>query len=376
MIKIAVIGGDGVGPEVTEVGMNVMKAAAKITGLSYEAEKLDISGSRYLAQGGDPKKPSIPVITDEEIDSLRDYDAIYLGAVGHPSVAPGIIEQGLLLKLRFDLDQYVNLRPVKLLPGVTTPLAAKTSKEIDFVAVRENTEGLYCGQGGVMRKGTADEISTQIMISTRKGAERTIRYAFDTAVRRKAEGYRGEVTLIHKTNVLTHCGSTWMNAFVEIGDAEYPEIVRNYHHVDACCMYMVTKPELYDVIVVPNMFGDIITDLGAAISGGMGMAASGNLNPDPNTRSVSMFEPIHGSAPDIAGQGKANPIAAIMSMAMLLTETGRKLNDDTAIKTGDVIERAIAVVSAKFSGQPMDRLNATTDEIGHMVVEEIKERNL
>jgi len=215
--------------------------------------------------------------------------------------------------------------------------------------------------------GTPHEISTQSMVATRFGVERCLRYAFDTARRRKAEGYPGQLTLVHKTNVLTYCGGTWFRAFEEVGAADYPDIERNYNHVDACCMYMATRPEMYDVIVVPNMFGDIITDLGAAISGGMGMAASGNINPDAAANSAGMFEPVHGSAPDIAGQGKANPIAAILSAAMMLKETGRTMGNAVAIETGRLIAAAAETVCLTFAGQRMDRLNASTSEVGDKV---------
>jgi 3-isopropylmalate dehydrogenase len=370
MLNIAVVGGDGVGPEVVAEGLKVLEVAAKSVDLAYETTDFDVSGARYLRNGGSPTSPTIPVITDEEVDSLRAYDAIYLGAVGHPDIAPGIIEKGLLLKLRFQLDQYINLRPVQLIDGVTTPLAGKSPEDIDFVVIRENTEGLYCGVGGVMREGTPNEVSTQTMMTTRLGVERCLRFAFETAKYRKSQGKPGRLTLVHKTNVLTYCGKTWATAFKEIG-REYPEIEQDYNHVDACCMYMATKPEVYDVVVVPNMFGDIITDLGAAIAGGMGMAASGNLNPDPAAGSVSMFEPVHGSAPDIAGQGKANPIAAILSMGMLLTETGRITANDKAIEAGQKINDAINSICPRFSGQAMDRLDMSTSQIGDLIAESI-----
>ncbi len=372
MLSIAVIGGDGTGPEVVAEGLKVIAAAAEKTGLAFRTETFDVSGARYLATGGDPTAASQPVISDEEIDTLRAFDAIYLGAVGHPSIAPGILEQGLLLRLRFQLDQYINLRPVKLLEGVSCPLAGKGVADIDFVVVRENTEDLYCGKGGVMREGTPNEISTQSMVATRFGVSRCLRYAFDTARRRKQEGKPGHLTLVHKTNVLTFCGGTWSRAFEEVGASEYPDIERSYHHVDACCMYMATRPEMYDVIVVPNMFGDIITDLGAAISGGMGMAASGNLNPSGLADTVSMFEPVHGSAPDIAGQNKANPMAAILSAAMLLTETGRITGETRSMEAGALIEAAVASVCPRFRGQRMDRLDASTTEIGDLVAAAVR----
>ncbi|HEX7010942.1 MAG TPA: 3-isopropylmalate dehydrogenase [Phycisphaeraceae bacterium] len=358
-LKIAVIAGDGVGPEVVGQGLRVLEAAAGRCGLDYAVEHFPYGGQHYLKTG--------QVITDEQVDQLRRFDAIFLGAVGHPDVKPGVLEKGLLLKLRFDLDLYINLRPVKLYPGVTTPLAGKGPKEIDLVVVRENTEDLYCGNGGIARKGTPHEISTQEMIATRFGAERCLRYAFRLAQARKAQGHRGELTLVHKTNVLTYCGDTWFRAFHEVGQAQFPDITRSYHHVDACCMYMVSRPEVYDTIVVPNMFGDIITDLGAAIAGGMGIAASGNLNPDGT--SPSMFEPVHGSAPDIAGQNKANPLAAILSVAMLLSETGRIKRNDAAQQAGQQIEAAVQKVCPRFQGQRLDRPTYATTQVGDMVLE-------
>ena len=360
-LKIAVIAGDGTGQEVVREALKVLDHVAPSVGLTFETKAFDFGADRYNKTGS--------VIKDAEVDELRQYDAIFLGAVGHPSVKPGILEKGLLLRLRFDLDQYINLRPVKLYPGVETPLKDKGPDDIDFVCVRENTEDLYCGNGGIARKGTAQEISTQEMITTRFGVERCLRYAFDLARSRKAAGYRGKLTLVHKTNVLTFCGDTWFRAFEEIGAADYADIEREYHHVDACCMYMVSSPERYDTIVVPNMFGDIITDLGAAIAGGMGIAASGNLNPDPTSPNPSMFEPIHGSSPDIAGQDKANPLAAIDSMSQLLRETGRIISDDASIKAGDKINAAVMNVTAKFAGKRLDRSGWSTTEIGQMVID-------
>ena len=309
------------------------------------------------------------------IAELKKFDAIFLGAVGHPDVKPGVLEKGLLLKLRFDMDQFINLRPVKLYEGVETPLKDASPKDIDFVVVRENTEDLYCGNGGITRINTPNEISTQEMIATRFGVERAVRFAFDLAMARKKSGYPGRLTLVHKTNVLTYCGDTWARAFHEIGEADYPDIERVYHHVDACCMYMVTRPQQYDVIVVPNMFGDIITDLGAAIAGGMGIAASGNLNPafipgNPTSGGgPSMFEPVHGSSPDIAGQNKANPLAAIDSLALLLTETGRIMADDAMVRCGGRLGGAVQAVTPHFAGKRLDRSGYSTTDIGQMVID-------
>jgi 3-isopropylmalate dehydrogenase len=314
--RIAVIGGDGTGPEVVREGLKVLRTAAEAGGFAYETTDFDYGGDRYLASGGDPEKPTVPVITDEEVRALEAYDAIYLGAVGHPKVAPGILEKGLLLKLRFDLDQYINLRPVKLYPGVECPLADKGPEDIDFLIVRENTEGLYSGMGGVQYKGTPHEVATQIMCNTRRGVERCIRYAFEACKRRRDKGL---LTLVAKTNVLTYAHDLWRRTFMEVGE-EYPDITKDYNHVDACCMWMVKNPEYYDTIVTCNMFGDIITDLGAMIQGGMGIAAGGNINPE----GVSMFEPIGGSAPKYTGQNKINPLAAIGALAMLVRELGEE----------------------------------------------------
>ncbi len=359
MLKIAVIGGDGIGPEVCAQGLRCLDAVSKGgDGFAYEVTRLPYGGGRYLEQG--------VVITDQELAQLKsNYDAIYLGAVGRPDVPPGVLEQGLLLKLRFELDQYINLRPVKLYEGVSTPLAGKGPGEIDFVVVRENTEDLYCGVGGFLRKGTAHEVATQEMIATRMGVERCLRYAFDLC---RSQGRDKKLTLVGKTNVLTFAHDLWMRAFEQVG-GDYPDVQREYHHVDACCMYMVTRPEIYDVIVTTNMFGDIITDLGAAIAGGMGVAASGNLNPSGD--GPSMFEPVHGSAPDIAGQGKANPIAAILSVAMLLQQTGAVKNDPKLISAGDRIEAAVTRVCPKLTGQSMDRLIMSTGQVTDQVLAEL-----
>jgi 3-isopropylmalate dehydrogenase len=359
-LNIAVIGGDGIGPEVVGEGLRVLEAVAKLENLEYTTTDLPYGGEHFLNTG--------EVITDEQVQDLKQYDAIFLGAVGHPDVKPGVLEKGLLLKLRFDLDQFINLRPVRLFDGVKTPLADKGPDDINFTCIRENTEDLYTGAGGIARKGTANEIATQEMLATRFGVERCLRYAFDVCKARKADGRgEGQITLVHKTNVLTHCGDLWFRAFNEIGDADYPELERVYHHVDACCMYMVAKPEMYDTVVVPNMFGDIITDLGAAISGGMGMAASGNL--DPTGASPSMFEPVHGSAPDIAGQGIANPIATVISLGMLLREMGAIKGDEKAIAAANRVDGAIASLCPQLAGKNMDRLGLSTVEVGDKLIE-------
>ena len=354
--KIAVIGGDGTGPEVAAEGLKVLQAAADTGGFTFETQQFDFSGKRYLARGGDPTEPSIPIITDEQIEELKRFDAIYLGAVGDPDVAPGILEKGLLLRLRFELDQYINLRPVKLYPGVPCPLAGKGPAEVDFVIIRENTEGLYAGMGGVQYKNTPSEVATQVMCNTRHGVERGLRYAFEFCRRRNRKKM---LTLVHKTNVLTNVGDLWFRVFNEVGEADYPDIQRDYNHVDACCMWMIKNPEYYDTIVTSNMFGDIITDLGAMVQGGMGIAAGGNINPEK----LSMFEPIGGSAPKYTGQNKINPLAAIGAAAMMLDELGEQ-------DAGAKIETAIAYVTGKkLKGMSAGHMGYTTTEVGDLVAD-------
>jgi len=362
--KIAVIGGDGTGPEVVAEGLKVLAAVAGKVGFEYETTDFNVSGDRYLAAGGDPNEQTIPVIHPEEIEQLKSFDAIYLGAVGHPDVAPGILEKGLLLKVRFELDQYINLRPVTLYPNVDTPLKGKTSDDIDFLVVRENTEGLYTGMGGFQYKGTDNEVATQIMCNTRRGVERAIRYTFELCKRRNNPKHM--VTLVGKNNVLTYAHDLWYRAFMEVGE-EYPDIKKDYNHVDAACMWFVKNPEYYDTIVVCNMFGDIITDLGAMIQGGMGVAAGGNINPS----GVSMFEPIGGSAPKYTGQNVINPIAAIASLAMLLRETGTNKGDDKLVDAGNRVEKAIREVTPKMDTQSAGRMGYSTTEVGDLVVEAV-----
>jgi 3-isopropylmalate dehydrogenase len=359
-LRIAVIGGDGTGPEVVREAMKVLEAVAKLENIDYQHEDFDFGGERYLKTG--------KIIDDSEIANLRDnFDAILLGAVGHPDVKPGILEKGLLLNLRFKLDQYINLRPVKLYPGVETPLADKGPDDVDFDVIRENTEDLYCGNGGIMRQGTAQEVATQEMIATRFGVERCLRYSFAFCQRKKQEGRgKGQLTLVHKTNVLTYCGDLWFRAFNEIGDAEYPDIDRDYNHVDACCMWFVKNPEFYDTIVVPNMFGDIITDLGAMIQGGMGIAAGGNINPEPG--GCSMYEPIGGSAPKYTGKDVINPLACIGALAMLLQNTTAA--DGTNHRAaGDRVEEAIKKVTPKLESLGAGRMGYSTTEVGNRVCE-------
>jgi 3-isopropylmalate dehydrogenase len=364
-MRIAVIGGDGTGPEVVAEGLKVLKIVSEKVGFEYTTQDFNVSGDRYLEAGGDPNAPSIPVISDEEIAELATFDAIYLGAVGHPDVAPGILEKGLLLKARFQLDQYINLRPVTLYPGVETPLAGKTPDDIDFVVVRENTEGLYSGMGGNQYKGTPNEVATQTMCNTRQGVERAIRYAMDLCMRRDDKKL---ITLVAKNNVLTYAHDLWFRAFMEVGE-EYPDLEKDYNHVDAACMWFVKNPEYYDTIVVCNMFGDIITDLGAMIQGGMGVAAGGNINPN----GVSMFEPIGGSAPKYTGQNVINPIAAIASLAMLLRETGNNKGDDKLVDAGNRVEQAIRAVTPQMDSQSAGRMGFSTAEVGDLVAKTVAE---
>ncbi len=350
-MKIAVIGGDGTGPEVTAEAIKVLGAVAKLEGFDYELTDYDFGGERYLRTG--------ETLPEGAADEMRSYDAIFLGAIGHPDVAPGILERGLLLQLRFQLDQYINLRPVKLYPGVETPLAGKGPADIDFVVVRENTEDLYSGIGGFLKKGTPDEVATQTAIYSRKGCERCIRWAFEfTRKRNNPKGKR--LTLVAKTNVLTYGHDLWWRTYQDVAK-EYPDVQPDYNHVDACCMWMVKNPEYYDVIVTTNMFGDIITDLGAMIQGGMGVAAGGNLNPDPG--GTSMFEPMGGSAPKYTGKNVINPIAAISAMAMLLEQTGQE-------KAGQRVLTAIqSVTGTKMKSQAAGKMGYTTTEIGDLVIQ-------
>ncbi len=357
-LQIANIAGDGIGPEVVASALAVLETLAPQVGLDYQTTDFPFSATHFLDTGH--------ILDDADLDTLRKFDAILLGAVGglpnDPRLAGGVIEKGILLRLRFAFDQYINLRPVQLYPGIETPIKNKGPKEIDFVVVRENTEGLYCGLGGVARENTPHEVSNQTMLATRFGVERCIRYAFDIAKNRP----RKHLTLVHKTNVLTFVGQTWHNAFTDVAK-EFPDVTTAYHHVDACCMIMITQPEIYDTIVVPNMFGDIITDLGAAIAGGMGIASSGNLNPDGTA--PCMFEPVHGSAPDIAGKNLANPIATIDSLGLLLRETGRIKHDNAAITAGEKIGAAVKKVTPRFTGKSLDRSGYSTDEITKMVID-------
>ncbi|MES9542807.1 3-isopropylmalate dehydrogenase [Spirillospora sp. NPDC049024] len=304
-IRLAVIPGDGIGPEVVAEGLKVLDAVSG--DLTFEQTSYDLGAARWHRTG--------ETLPDSVLDELREQEVILLGAVGDPSVPSGTLERGLLLRTRFELDHYVNLRPVKLFPGVSTPLAGVTPDDIDMVVVREGTEGPYTGVGGVLRKGTPHEVATQESVNTAYGVERVVRYAFEVAASRP----RKKLTLVHKDNVLTFAGDLYQRTLKRVAE-EYPQVATDYCHVDAATMFFVSRPQRFDVVVTDNLFGDIITDIGAAIAGGIGLAASGNVNPDRTA--PSMFEPVHGSAPDIAGQGKADPTATILSVAMLLDHVG------------------------------------------------------
>lgn len=350
-MKIAVMPGDGVGKEVVPEGLKVLAVAAKKFGFTYATDHYPFGGEYYLET-----KETLPASALKE---LAAHDAILFGAVGvdprgSAQIPQGILETEILLKMRFELDQYINLRPTKLLPGVPTPLKSAGPADIDMIIVRENTEGLYCQNGGFLYKNTPHEVANQIEVTTRRGVERAIRYAFDYA----KQFNRKKVTLVAKTNVLRYAHNLWQRAFEQV-KTDYPAIETDYHHVDACTMYMVTKPKIYDVIVTTNMFGDIITDLGAAIQGGMGMAASGNLN--PTRQAASMFEPVHGSAPDIAGKNFANPIATFLSVAMMLDF----LNQPKAARA---IQNACTDVVADPKNHTRDLGGtATTTQVGEAV---------
>ncbi|MCD6335269.1 MAG: 3-isopropylmalate dehydrogenase [Candidatus Latescibacteria bacterium] len=353
MYKVAVIPGDGTGPEVVAEGLKVLESLGRKIGFEYETETYDFGGERTMRTG--------EVLPDSAVEELRQFDAIYLGAIGHPDVKPGILEKGILLRLRFELDQYINLRPVKLYPGVDTPLKDKGPEDIDFVVVRENTEGLYTGSGGFLKKGNPDEVAIQTSINTRKGVERCLRYAFEYCRKRNREK---SLTLCGKTNVLTFAFDLWERAFHEIGAMDYPDIHREYAHVDATCMWMVKNPEWFDVIVTDNMFGDIITDLGAMIQGGMGIAAGGNINPDPG--GVSMFEPIGGSAPKYTGKGVINPMAAISAVQMMLEYLGET-------RASAILEKAIVeVVRIRLKSMSAGKMGYSTSEVGDLVVEALE----
>ena len=344
--KIAVIPGDGTGPEVIAEALKVLDASSKKNGFKLELNKFDFGGERYLKTG--------KVLTDKEAAELKKFDSILLGAVGHPDVKPGILEKGLLLKIRFDLEQYINLRPVKLYPGVWTPLRDKGPADIDFVVVRENNEGLYVGEGKFINKGKKNEVALQVSRNTRKGVERCIRYAFELTRKRNK---RKKLTLCAKTNVLTYAHDLWWRVFNEVAK-EYKDIRTDYAHVDATCMWMVKNPEWFDVIVTDNMFGDIITDLGAMIQGGMGIAAGGNLNPE----GVSMFEPIGGSAPKYTGQNVINPLAAICAAGMMIEHLGENA------AAAEIENAVMSVTKNKLKSLSAGKMGYGTREVGDLVV--------
>ncbi|MFA9497119.1 MAG: 3-isopropylmalate dehydrogenase [Deltaproteobacteria bacterium] len=347
--NISVIPGDGTGPEVVAEGIKILKVVSEKIGFSLNFNHYDLGGEHYMASG--------EILPDKILESLSKTDAIYLGAIGHPDVKPGILEKGILLKLRFYFDQYINLRPVKLYEGVQTPIKNKGPEDIDFVVVRENTEGLYAGAGGCLKRGTPDEVAIQESINTRKGVERCIRYAFECCRKRNK---RKKLTLCGKTNVLTFAFDLWERTFYEIAE-EYPDIETDYAHVDAICMWMVKNPEWFDVIVTDNMFGDIITDLGAMIQGGMGIAAGANINPE----GISMFEPIGGSAPKYTGKQIINPIAAISS-AQIMLETLGESTASSLIEAG-----VIKVLRDDLKDVAAGKMGYTTQEVGDLVADYI-----
>lgn len=346
--QIAVIPGDGTGPEVAAEGIKVLQAVAEKENLKFNFLYYDLGGERYLRTG--------ETLPDSVLEELRQVQAIFLGAIGHPQVRPGILEQGILLRIRFSLDQYINLRPVKLYPGVETPLKDKGPEHINFVIIRENTEGLYTGAGGFLKKGTPDEVAIQESINTRKGVERCLRYAFEYCRQRNKER---KLTLAAKTNVLNYASDLWARTFAEV-TKDYPDVKTDYVHVDALCMWMVKNPEWFDVIVTDNLFGDIITDLGAIIQGGLGIAAGGNINPTPG--GVSMFEPMGGSAPKYTGKNVINPMAAIAAGQMMLDFLGEK-------RAAQRVEKAmIQVLSRHLKSLAAGEMGYLTQEVGDLVV--------
>ncbi len=341
---IGVIPGDGTGPEVVREGLRVLDAVRRVEGFEVDLVEFDLGGERFLRTG--------ETLPDDELDRLRQVDGIFLGAVGHPDVRPGILERDLLLRARFELDQYVNLRPIVRYPGVQTLVPSHDEDDVNMVVVRENSEGLYSGAGGFHRKGTEHEVAVQESINTRHGVERIVRYAFGVAANR-----RKKLTLVHKTNVLTFAGDLYQRVFNEVA-AEYPDVETDYVHVDACCIYFLDQPRRFDVIVTDNMFGDIITDLGAMIQGGMGIAAGGNINP----AGVSMFEPIGGTAPDHTGKGTINPLAAIGAVQMLLAQLGE---EQAATRVYEGIRFACTKMDSMRAGE----MGYSTSGVGDLVVE-------
>jgi 3-isopropylmalate dehydrogenase len=342
-MRIAVVGGDGTGPEVVAEAQKVLDAAGDGFGLDLDYVSMDLSGARYLRTG--------EVLTEADLEHLRSVNAILFGAIGHPDVAPGVLERGLLLRIRSELDQYINLRPIRLYPGVASPVAGLGPEDVDMVVVRENSEGLYAGSGRTEAADTPSEVAIQESVNTRSAIERCVRYAFELARGRP----RRLVTLVGKTNVLTYAWGLWERVTNAVA-AEYPDVDLDYAHVDAACLWLVEDPGRFDVIVTDNMFGDIITDLGAAIQGGLGIASGGNINPE----GVSMFEPIGGTAPGFEGTGQINPLAAIGAGAMLLAELG-------ATEAGDAVERAVAEVAGSLPSLRAGEMGLTTSQVGDRV---------
>ena len=343
---IGVIPGDGTGPEVVREGLKVLETVRQVERFDVDLVEFDLGGERYLRTGD--------TLPDEELDRLREMDAVLLGAVGHPDVKPGILERDLLLRARFELDQYVNLRPIIRYPGVLTLIPSQGEDDVNMVVVRENSEGLYSGAGGFHRKGTAHEVAVQESINTRHGVERIVRYGFELAMQ---PDRRRKLTLVHKTNVLTYAGDLYQRVVDEVA-REYPGVTTDYAHVDACCIYFLDQPSRFDVIVTDNMFGDIITDLGAMIQGGMGTAAGGNINPD----GVSMFEPIGGTAPDHVGMSTINPLAAIGAVRLLFAQLG-----ETA--AADRVDAGIRFATSKMASMRAGEMGYTTQEVGDLAVE-------
>jgi 3-isopropylmalate dehydrogenase len=350
--NIAVMGGDGTGPEVLAEGIKVLKVAAEKHAVQLHFVDYDLGGERYMKTGD--------LVPDSCIEEFKKVDAIYLGAIGHPDVKPGILETGILLKLRFVLDQYINLRPVKLYPNVETPLKDKGPEDIDFVVIRENSGGIYTGMGGAVKKGTPNEIATQIMVYSRFEVDRCLKYAYELTRKRNKKNM---LTLVHKSNVLTHTGDLWVRAHKEMGDRDFKDIKQDYAHVDATTMWFVKNPEFFDVIVTENLFGDIITDIGAMIQGGMGIAAGGNINPE----GVSMFEPIGGSAPKYTGKNVINPLAAINAAAMMMDTLGET-------KAAKAIDNAVteALKSGKIKSMSAGKMGMGTRELGDYVASLVK----
>jgi 3-isopropylmalate dehydrogenase len=364
MHKIAVIGGDGTGPEVVREGLKALDVITKKYKIECQFKEMDINGERYMRTG--------EILTDKDMAELKTCDAIYLGAIGHPDVQPGILERGILLKLRFDLEQYINYRPVKLYPNVESPIKGASPETIDYVVIRENTGGLYTGVGSIENKNTPEEVATQSMIYSYTQVERCIRFAFETVKKRhqkapwkgltadeKANGYIGKVTLCGKTNVLTYVFDLWERVFNDVA-TDYPDVMTNYTHVDAVCVHMIERPETFDVIVTSNMFGDIITDLAAVTQGGMGVAASGNINPN----GVSMFEPIGGTAPNFTGLDQINPMAAIGAAHLMLDHLGY-------FEAANELEMAKIKVIKKMKSMLAGKMGFKTSKIGNMISDEL-----